>query len=172
MSLPPPPFSEPVRLNQIGLGVERTLRPDEDARARIAGALDLIELPRFEAAMNLKPSASGWRLAGRVRASAVQRCGLTLEPLPVEIDESFELDLVEADPRAPSEVEILLDEDAPDVIEDGVADLGVYAVEHLALALDPFPRKPGAVFEAPEPSAEISPFAVLKNLKTPGEDRS
>lgn len=166
MSLPPPPLSELLRLNQIGAGVERTLAPDEAARARIARSLDLIELPAFQAVLSVKPSAAGWSLTGRVTARAVQRCGLTLEPLPADIDESFEIALVEGDSREPEDVEVSLDDDGPDVIEDGALDLGVYAVEQLALALDPFPRKPGAVFEAPAQSAEVSPFAVLKGLKT------
>ena len=49
--------------------------------------------------------------------------------------------------------------------EDGKIDLGQYAVEQLALSLDPFPRKPGAEFVQPEEPAEISPFAALKALK-------
>jgi hypothetical protein len=41
-------------------------------------------------------------------------------------------------------------------------------VEHLALDLDPFPRKPGAVFEPPPPEGPESPFAVLRVLKPGG----
>lgn len=168
MSLPPPPFSEPLRLNQIGAGVARDIEPDEAARARIARTLDLIDLPMFKAHLAVKPAETGWTLSGQVTAHAVQRCGLTLEPLPVEIDESFAIDLVEADPRAPVEVDVDPEDDGPDVVEDGMIDLGVYAVEQLALSLDPFPRKPGAVFEQPEQPAEESPFAVLKQFKQPG----
>ena len=51
------------------------------------------------------------------------------------------------------------------MLEDGEIDLGQYVVEHLALELDPFPRKPGAEFVQPPEPAEISPFAVLKALK-------
>ena len=50
-----------------------------------------------------------------------------------------------------------------------VIDLGDYVVEHLALEIDPFPRRPGAVFEAPEPLPETSPFAALKALKPRGD---
>ncbi|MFT4955392.1 MAG: uncharacterized metal-binding protein YceD (DUF177 family) [Brevundimonas sp.] len=167
MTLPPPPFSEPLRLNQIGAGVTRDLEPDHAARDRIARTLDLIELPRFKASLAVTPTDAGWTLSGQVVAHAVQRCGLTLEPLPVDIDESFAIDLIEADPRAPLEVDVDPEDDGPDVVEDGVIDLGVYAVEHLALALDPFPRKDGAVFEQPEEPAEESPFAVLKQFRTP-----
>ena len=37
----PLPFSDPVRINQIGAGLERTLTPDAEASRRIARALDL-----------------------------------------------------------------------------------------------------------------------------------
>ena len=161
------PLSEPVRLNEIGKGLDRTLEPDAAARSKIAKALDLASLDAFVADVSVAPAANaGYRLTGRVRASAVQTCGITLEPLPVEIDQRFSIDLVEAvDPIETDEIEITLDDDAPDVIEDGRIDLGQYAVEQLALTLNPFPRKPGAEFVQPEEPAEISPFAVLKQFK-------
>ncbi len=56
-------------------------------------------------------------------------------------------------------------DDPPDVLEGDKIDLGAYVVEDLSLAIDPFPRKPGAAFEAPDTGAEISPFAVLAKLK-------
>ena len=65
---------------------------------------------------------------------------------------------VEYDPEAP---------DPPDVLEGSVIDVAAYAIEHLALELDPFPRKPGAEFDYQPPEAEMSPFAVLKALKDP-----
>ena len=161
------PLSEPVRLNEIGKGLDRTLEPDAAARAKIAKALDLASLDAFVADLSVAPAANaGYRLTGRIRASAVQTCGITLEPLPVEIDQRFSIDLVEAvDPIETDEIEITLDDDAPDIIEDGRIDLGQYAVEQLALTLDPFPRKPGAEFVQPDEPAEISPFAVLKQFK-------
>ena len=164
------PLSEPVRLNEIGKGLDRTLEPDAAARSKIAKALDLASLDAFVADLSVAPAANaGYRLTGRVRASAVQTCGITLEPLPVEIDQRFSIDLVEAvDPIETDEIEITLDDDAPDIIEDGRIDLGQYAVEQLVLTLDPFPRKPGAEFVQPEEPAEISPFAVLKQFKAKG----
>jgi len=161
------PFSEVVRVNEIGAGLTRTLVPDDAARARIVKALDLGSLDMFEAELGLAPSRTGWTLTGRVIARLNQICGITLEPLPVEVDQRFTVELVEPAAREPDEVEIeiTLDDDAPDVIEDGRIDLGQYAVEQLALTLDPFPRKPGAEFIQPEEPAEISPFAVLKAFR-------
>lgn len=163
----PPPLSAPLRMNQVGIGVERGLSPDAEVRAAIARSLGLLDLPSFEAALSVKPAGRGWRLQGRVQAQAVQQCGVTLEPLPVTVDETFAIDLVEEAGEPEAEVEVTLDEDGPDVIEDGAIDLGLYAVEQLALALDPFPRKPGAVFEPPAQPAEESPFAVLRQFKRP-----
>lgn len=163
------PFSEVVRVNEIGAGIERHLVPDDDARKRIIKALDLASLSAFEADLKIAPGRVGWTLTGRVTATLEQVCGITLDPLPVVIDERFSVDLVEAAEPEPDEIEVALDDDAPDVIEDGRIDLGQYAVEQLALRLDPFPRKPGAEFVQPPEPAEISPFAVLKQLRPSDE---
>ena len=169
MTLPDLPYSEPVRLHQVAGGVQRTLEPDAAARARIVKALDLASLDSFTAEMNLAPSPAGWRLSGRVRASLAQTCGITLEPLPLEIDASFVLTLAEAVDEESEEIVITMDDESPDLIENGQIDLGQYAVEQLALKLDPFPRKPGAEFVQPPEPAEISPFAVLKRLRSSDE---
>jgi uncharacterized metal-binding protein YceD (DUF177 family) len=163
------PFSEPVRLHQVGAGVTRKLEPDAAQRKRIAKALDLASLDAFVAEMTLAPAPGGWRLSGRVRASLAQTCGITLEPLPVEVDAPFSLSLAEAADEESDEIVITLDDESPDPIEGGQVDLGQYAVEQLALTLDPFPRKPGAEFVQPPEPTEISPFAVLKQLRPSDE---
>lgn len=164
-----PPLSEPIRLNQIGAGLTRRIEPDEAQRRAVARWLDLQSLDAFVAEMTVAPAAVGWSLTGRITAEAVQSCGLTLAPVPARIDQRFRIGLVEAGDGEVSEVEVSPDDDAPDLIEDGRIDLGHHAVEQLSLALDPFPRAPGAEFTPPEESAEISPFAVLKALKRDGD---
>ena len=70
------------------------------------------------------------------------------------------------EPDGEGDVELDLEaDDPPDVLDAETLDLARYLVEHLALALDPFPRKPGAVFEPPVGAEPESPFAVLKALK-------
>lgn len=163
-----PPWSDRVRLDQIGVGLTRRLEADAETRARVADALGLLELSALTADVSVKPAGAGWRLEGRVRASLAQACVITLEPVPADIDTAFSVDLVEAGAIEPNSRVIEADPegpDGPDVVEDGGVDLAAYAVEHLALALDPYPRKPGAVFEPPAGEAEPSPFAVLAQLK-------
>jgi hypothetical protein len=57
--------------------------------------------------------------------------------------------------------------DPPEAIENGIIDLGRVATDALYLAVNPYPRKPEAVFE---PVVEVTdpedhPFAALKALK-------
>lgn len=158
------PFSDVVRINQIGAGLSRRLEPDAETCKRIARSLDLQGLEKFVVDLEIKPtpSTSEWTMKGRVVAHAVQTCGLTLEPLPVDVDRRFSIQLAEAAAEETDEIEITLDEEGADLIEDGKIDLGQYAVEQLVLSLDPFPRKPGAEFVQPEEPNEISPFAARK----------
>lgn len=163
------PYSVPVRLHQVGAGVTRRLEPDAAERERIARALDLASLDSFVAEVTLEPAPGGWRLSGRVKASLAQTCGVTLEPLPVKVDAPFTIALAEAAEEEEGEIVITLEDESPDLIEGGQVDLGQYAVEQLALRLDPFPRKPGAEFVQPPEPTEISPFAVLKQLRPSDE---
>lgn len=168
MSIPNPPLSDVIRLNQIGASLTRVLEPEADIRKAIARALDLQALDTFTAELTVEPTTTGWTLSGRVRADVVQTCGLTLEPLPATVDERFSVGLVEGpapEPEEDVEIDVQMVDDSPDYIEDGRIDLGQYAVEQLSLALDPFPRKPGATFVQPDEPAEISPFAVLKAMQ-------
>ena len=161
-------WSVPLRLDQVGKGTARTLTANEDVRRALAAELDLRSLDLLEAEVEVLPWGKDYEIKGRFRAKAEQTCGVTLEPLPVEIDGRFSVKASEhgAPEDAGPDVEIGLDTpDPPDLIENGVIDLADYVVEHLALELDPFPRKPGAAFERPKGDAEPSPFAVLAHLR-------
>ena len=162
-------WTAPVRLDQIGRGVTRRLVADDATRKAIAKDLDLASLDRLEADVAVDPTPIGWRLSGRIQADLVQTCGVTLEPLPAAIDADFSVEISETaqeEPESSADHELTLDTpDPPDVAENGVVDLAAYVVEHLALEIDPFPRKPGVSFEQPEGEAEPSPFAVLAQLK-------
>ena len=170
--------TERVTLARIGAGLTREIRPGADERAAIAAELSLEALPAFEASVSVEPRSRGWLVSGRVVADVVQTCSVSAESLPAHIDERFEvvvLDEAPDDDALPDLGEVELDiatvEQLPDVAEDGVVDLAAYAVEHLALSLDPYPRKPGAVFEPPVETPP-SPFAVLAKFQTRKDDQS
>jgi len=101
---------------------------------------------------------------------------VTLDPIESEIDEDVDLMFApEAEVRQPADLveEGRDSEDAevvperPEAIVNGVIDLGRLATDALFLGIDPYPRKPGAVFEAQvvAPDPEDHPFAALKALQ-------
>ncbi|MFZ5669894.1 MAG: YceD family protein [Pseudomonadota bacterium] len=172
-----PPWSETIRLGELARGpVLRRLEAGEAARRAVARHLGLVALDRLEADLALAPWLDGAQIEGGFVAEAIQTCGVTGEAFPERIEGRIALRVLpEGSPNAPQGAgeEIDLDpeaEDPPDLLEGDLIDLAAYVVEHLSLELDPFPRKPGAVFSPPEERGEISPFAVLATLsKTPPE---
>ena len=170
------PWPSVLKLGELRRGaVRRELIADDAARIRIARALDLVRLDHLEATVTVKPWLDGAEMTGRWRASVVQTCVVTLDPLAADLQGEFALKLApvgsDAAPRA--ELEITLDpqaEDPPDVLETDEIDIGAYVIEHLALELDPFPRTPGAEFEPPPTEQPASPFAALRKLKDPGAE--
>lgn len=148
------------------------LAPDADIRAQIAKQLGLVSLPALTADLKLKAWLDGAEITGRFDGVVEQLCGITVEPFEQAVSGDVDVRVVPAgSPHAPLESEggeIELDPDAPDppdLLEGDTIDLADYLIEHLSLAIDPFPRKPGAVFDYTPATPEQSPFAVLKRLK-------
>ena len=167
------PWPYIVALGDARRGASLQLAADDAARAAIAKALDIESLESLEADVDLSEWLDGVRIDGGWRARIVQICGVSLEPFPSALEGEFTVRAVPTGslhaPAADAEIVVDLDaDDPPDVLEGGLVDLGGYVVEHLALEIDPFPRKPDAVFEPPEAPAELSPFAVLRGLKPEG----
>ncbi|MFO1014131.1 MAG: DUF177 domain-containing protein [Caulobacteraceae bacterium] len=168
------PFSLPLKLSRFSKAETFELAPDEAQRRAIGAGLGLLGLPEFTARLTAKPWLDGLEITGRLIATVTYECGVTLDPFDSEIDEDFTLRVLPAgSPHAATdEKDLAVDfeaDDPPDVLDGDDIDLAAVAVEHLALALDPYPRKPDAVFEAPPVSEELSPFAALKALKTKDE---
>jgi uncharacterized metal-binding protein YceD (DUF177 family) len=140
---------------------------DDQARSAIAELAELRALPRLVAAFDVTlRGQGGLRVTGQVSATVGQVCVVTLDPVDNEIEE--EIDLVFAPgAAAPLTSTGGVDaEDAPEPLIDGTVDLGAIATEFLLLALDPYPRRPGAVFDAPVEGEEgAHPFAALAALK-------
>ena len=166
-------WSHPVRLEEATRSPLRArLEPDAEARADIAKDLGLVSLPALTANMNLRPWLDGVEISGRFDGVVEQVCGVSLDAFEQPVSGEIDVRVVPpGSPGAPAESEggeIELDPEAPDppdVVTGDTIDLAAYLVEHLALAIDPFPRKPGVEFEyTPDPEVE-SPFAVLKRLK-------
>jgi hypothetical protein len=149
----------------------RHLEPGIADRKAIAADLGLEGVRALEADVRLSGWRDGLRIDARWRGTITQICGVSLDPFDSPVSGAFIVDVVPAgSPHAPQEVAIELDidpeaDDPPDVVEADRVDVSAYLVEHLALEIDPFPRKPGAVFEPPAEPPEASPFAVLRAIR-------
>jgi uncharacterized metal-binding protein YceD (DUF177 family) len=166
-------WDKPVRLHEVRGPLSLSLAPDETQRAAIAKQLGLVSLPALTAEVKLKPWLDGVEISGRFRASVEQVCGVSLERFEQPVEGEIDARAVPAgSPNAggedADEVELDLEAaDPPDVFKHDAIDVAAYVVEHLALELDPFPRKPGVTFDYQAPEEETSPFAALKKLNEP-----
>lgn len=169
-------WSVPVRLDEIPeTGLRLEFEADASVRAAVSAAAGVNGVPHLFAEFDVaRHGRDGLRVVGTVSATVRQTCVVTLEPIENEIEEEIDLVFVPASAGGPAGHEMNLGADAaepPEVLIDDVVDLGAIATEFLILGIDPYPRKPGAVFESP-PSADAgaSPFAALAALRT-GRDR-
>lgn len=146
------------------------------AREAIAAAFGLVAVNRLVADLEVSRGAGRMVIVeGRVEAEIVQTCIVSLEPVVQVIDEPVRDSFIEAGaPGAPTatrpgaEVHVDPEEDAPEVLAGTELDLGAIALGHVALAIDPYPRAPGAQLPAgPDDTGNgerASPFAVLAKL--------
>ncbi len=177
-------FSRIYRATEVPAnGVTGTIDATNEQCVAIAETLGLIELKSFEVTYTLHCSAlRRFKLVGQLTATVVQSCVITLEPVENRIVDEMEIEYWPAEDVERLESDIELDGmdvpvDGPEPLpKDGLIDAGHVAYEHLAAALDPYPRKPGVQFESGNANVEESegvgnkPFAhldVLLNKKGP-----
>jgi len=170
------PWRVPIVVAQIpDTGLHREVEADAAARKAMAEVAGLREVFSMRASFDVTPKRDGrFQVTGHVRARIGQTCVVTLDPIESDIDEPIDLmfappeqipalaDLVDEDVESEAEIP-----DPPEPIVGGVIDLGRLATDALFLGVDPYPRKPGAVFEPQVTAAdpEDHPFAALKALK-------
>jgi hypothetical protein len=174
------PWSVPVTVAQIpDTGLHRDIEADPAALAAMAEIAGLREIVFARASLDVTPKGEGRvQVAGRVRARVGQSCIVTLDPIENDIDEP--IDLIFAPPEQIPQLADLVDDaaesdaeipDPPEPIENGVINLGRLATDALFLGVDPYPRRPDAVFEPPAVivDPEDHPFAALKALQLDAE---
>jgi uncharacterized metal-binding protein YceD (DUF177 family) len=170
------PWSVPVAVAQIpDTGLHRDIEAGPATREAMAEVGDLREILSASASLDVTPERGGrFHVAGRVLARVGQTCVVTLDPIENDID--VPIDLIFAPPEQIPELSDLVDDaaesseeipDPPEPIVNGIIDLGRVATDALFLAIDPYPRRPDAVFEPPlvADDPEDHPFAALKALQ-------
>jgi len=169
MSRPTPEFSRLVDLATMKPVATMTIAAEPEERAILARRMGVEGIDRLEADVKLEilPGKERLRLSGRLQATVRQLCVVTLEPLEAQVDEEFTV-IYAGSVEDGDEVTIdTASDDAWDEPWPGdTLDLGEAVAQQLALAIDPYPRAPGAVAE---PAAEAGPtptrpFAALSSM--------
>jgi hypothetical protein len=173
-------------------GIKIVIDASEAERKAVAKLLRILSVDQLHADLTATREGDRIRVMGLVTAVAQQACVVTLDPVvetlsePVEVvfapreeaealmrkaglpdeDDIDKLDLSAIDMSA-IDLDMLSNPDAlPEPIIDGNIDFGQIAYDAVAVGLDPYPRKPGVIFEAPpEPEGFGSAFGALKALK-------
>lgn len=169
-------FSRRMKAAPIGtVPVQRRIEAEVAERAALAKVFGLLAIAGLSGDFTLASTAgTGGVIEATLALTArvTQICVVSLEPFEANISETARLRFVPAaalredQDIAPLDPESL---EGPDELpySGEVIDLGATLAEQLALALDPYPRKPGAALAPGASSGDANPFAVLaarKNL--------
>jgi len=144
-------FPRPVAVAKIGgAGLTIAIEATEAERAAVAARMDIPAIQSLACEFQLTREGDGVSFAakGTLRALVTRVCVVPADRMREDID-----------PDEPDEVPY-----------DGTAiDLGEAATEQLGLALDPYPRMPGAMPPEVEDDVSDSPFAALARVRREGE---
>ena len=159
-----PELHRTIAVDRVGpAGLDVTVEATADELTALAHRMGLPAVLSLTCALHLHRDAADRLVArGRLHAQVMQTCVISLEDFPATVDERFTVLFVPAgeeteddDPSTPDEISY----------ENGMIDLGEAAAEQLALALDPYPRAPGAELPDSANDPEDHQFAALAALK-------
>lgn len=142
-----PELSHIVELDRLpAKGLQLVLEADVQVREKLAGRFGVLSVDYLKADVFVKALAGGpiHRVEGRIAADIVQACVVTLDPVKQHIEEEFS---IEFGPEASVEHDLELtleDPDPVEPIEGNSIDVGEVVSQQVALAIDPYPRAPGA----------------------------
>jgi len=173
-----PEFSRIINVTRLAPGgtVEQVEAKSAE-RAELAKRFDLEEISSLSAQLALQPGGQQTlKVAGKIIADIVQKCVVTLDPLPSHIEIDVDMTFVPADTE--SGEENLLDQDTlegeTEFYSSGKIDLGEMVSQHLGVNIDLYPRKSGVVLPVTEFGSKAEkphPFAQLVK-KTKNDDKT
>ncbi len=167
-------FSRLYRLRQLPAtgGPAFSLEATPPECRAITRRLELVSLfaLRFQGRIEKGPREGVVIVRGAVEADAMQRCVVTLEPVPARLEVPVERYFLLGATGATDEIIVSPDDEEPEPLNDELLDLGEIAVEELSLALDPYPHAADApaVLRSHNDAADAaarSAFAALAALR-------
>jgi uncharacterized metal-binding protein YceD (DUF177 family) len=178
-----PEFSRVVVLGELPEGGrDYALEANAEERGALARRFDLPAIGLLRATVQVVPlrgrKVGGAAVSLGLSARVTQVCVLSLEPFEVPIEERAELRVLPPE-LTEGETDFEAAEAADsELLEGDRLDLGELVAQHLAVALDPYPKRPGVRFEVPglgpapgegrgggADKLGAGPFAALGELK-------
>ena len=174
------PIARPVVVSVLPTaGYPVRIEANEAERAALAEAHGLLSVEEFVADLEVRRwRKDGVCVQGAVHARIVQECIVPLEPVPADLQVGIDAVFVPEGSRLARPLDddgaLIVDAEGPDipeVFEGGEIDAGAIAEEFFELAIDPYPRAPGAELgeiagEDDEGEADgENPFAKLAGLR-------
>lgn len=168
-----PEFARPLAADSIGSQPQhREIAAEVGEREALARRFGLLSLDRLNASLELRRHAGDViGLTGQLVGDVVQSCVVSLAPVAAHIEVDFEASYRAGETQLPQVDVDPLGRDGPEPLIDGQIDLGEAVAQQLAIALDPYPRAPGAALHpgqlagADEQTGKSQPFAALAALK-------
>ena len=154
-TIPTPEFSRPVGVEKVDRrGVIRNIEADAAEREALARRFDLISIESLAAHVRLKAvrGGSAIRLDAHVDAVVTQRCVVTLGPVPATVSSDFVL--LFTTEKEGEEVDLAFEDEIVEPLDGNEIDIGEAVAQELAVALDPYPRAPGASLESLDAEAD------------------
>jgi uncharacterized metal-binding protein YceD (DUF177 family) len=159
-----PELHRPVAIDRIGrAGLDVTVEATPAECAALARRMALPSISSLTCSFRIERNGETTLLAhGHLLAHVARVCVVSVEEFAAAVEERFAVRFVPQGEES--------DDDDPETIDEiayegGTIDFGEVAAEQLGLALDPYPRAPGAELPEFEDSDEAHQFAGLAGLK-------
>ncbi|MGE0006567.1 MAG: DUF177 domain-containing protein [Parvibaculaceae bacterium] len=172
---PTPEFSRPLDVTRVpAQGSLEAISAEPRECADLARRFGLPALHSLAAQLRVSRwRGEGLRIKGRFTADLDQTCVVSLDMFRSTVTDEFESYFLPAGTAAGADSALIEEGDA-EPFENGIIDMGEVVAEAVALALDPYPKKPGVVFAdvigdegspGMDDGKERNPFARLGRLR-------
>lgn len=147
----PGEFSRPLRIEDVTFKrSEFLVEPTAEECAALSERLGVVTIKNLigSVSFNRRRNNDGLRAHISLTAEVTQICGMTLDPVDEHVDEQFDILFLSGEGFTPENNLDFAGDDPPELIMDGVMDLGELLSQLLAVSIDPYPRKRGSSAEA------------------------
>ncbi len=185
-------FIDAATIDEVGKRFD--LSPEGESVSALCNRLNLYGIPSLTANLSLKRNGVSKfiHVSGRFTVNVTQKCVVTTDPVEEHLKEEFEAWFSEPNQavsfakarrermslKEQNDQPMLEEHEDPEPIIDGKIDLGELIVQHISLALNPYPRCEGVEFDGATKGLEDAPdgtynnpFAALKDWKKKESDK-